>query len=122
VLSGHTHENTITPLPSVDQSSPDLGFREVKTASLRDFPQELRTNDIIRNSDNTILVFTTDIDPAVRDGSPAGISRFRAIASHKIFNNSVTELPTGAYNAGLVKQLTPAMQVKIQELGNPVSP
>ena len=69
--------------------------------------------DIVRNSDNTVSIFATDVDPAVRSGSLAGMSRSYAIASHQIFNNSINYPPTGAYNAELVKQLTPAMQAKI---------
>jgi metallophosphoesterase (TIGR03768 family) len=116
-ISGHTHENTVTALPSTDPGHPELGFWEVETASLRDFPQQFRTFEIVRNSDNTVSIFTTDVDPAVRNGSLAGMSRSYAIASHEIFNNSVTELPTGSYNAELVKQLTPEMQAKIQNYG-----
>jgi metallophosphoesterase (TIGR03768 family) len=117
-MSGHTHENTVTSMPSTDPAHPELGFWEVETASLRDFPQQFRTFDIVLNSDNTVSIFTTDVDPAVRNGSLAGMSRSYAIASHEIFNNSVTELPTGSYNAELVKQLTPEMQARIQNYGN----
>jgi len=85
---------------------------------LRDFPQQFRTFEIVRNSDNTVSIFTTDVDPAVRNGSIAEMSRSYAIASHMIFNNSVTELPTGSYNAELIKQLTPEMQVRIQGYGH----
>ena len=119
-LSGHVHENTVTAFPSPDPNRPELGFWEVETASLRDFPQQFRTFDIVRNSDNTVSVFTTDVDPAVREGSIADKSRSYAIATHQIFKNSVNLLPSGSYNAELVKQLTPEMQAKIQNYGTRV--
>ena len=117
-MSGHTHANSVTALPSPDPAHPELGFWEVETPSIRDFPQEFRMFDIVRNTDNTVSIFATDVDPAVRSGSIAGMSRSYAIASHQIFNNSINYPPTGVYNAELVKQLTPAMQAKIQNYGN----
>lgn len=112
-MSGHTHANSVTAMPSPDPAHPELGFWEVETPSLRDFPQEFRMFDIVRNSDNTVSIFASDVDPAVRSESLAGMSRSYAVASHQIFNNSISYPPTGAYNAELVKQLTPAMQAKI---------
>ncbi|MDD2835444.1 MAG: TIGR03768 family metallophosphoesterase [Methanothrix sp.] len=112
-IAGHRHLNTITAFKSPDDERPELGFWEVETSSLRDFPQQLRTFEIVRNSDNTVSIFTTDVDPAVKDGSPAAISRSYAIASQKIFNNPLAAAPTGSYNAELVKQLTPEMQEKL---------
>jgi metallophosphoesterase (TIGR03768 family) len=116
-MSGHTHQNTVTAMPSPDPIHPELGFWVVETASLRDFPQQFRTFDIVRNSDNTISVFTTDVDPAVRSRSLAETSRSYAVASHELFNTFLTGAPGGSYNAELVKELTPEMQVKIQNLG-----
>lgn len=113
-ISGHRHLNTITALKSPDDTRPELGFWEVETASLREFPQQIRTFEIVRNSDNTISIFATNVDPAVRDGSPAALARSYAIAAHQIFNDPKNLMPSGAYNAELVKQLTPQMQVKIQ--------
>ena len=115
-MAGHTHENSVTALPSKDPNHPELGFWEVETPSLRDYPQEFRMFDIVRNRDNTISIFATDVDPAVRKGTLAEMSRSYAIASHEIFNSSIYYPPTGVYNAELVKQLTPAMQAKIQAL------
>ena len=116
-VSGHRHLNTITALKSPDPNRPELGFWEVETASLREFPQQLRTFEIVRNSDNTISIFATNVDPAVRDGSPVALSRSYAIAAHQIFNDPKNLMPSGAYNAELVKQLTPQMQIKIQNYG-----
>jgi hypothetical protein len=75
---------------------------------------------IVRNSDNTVSIFTTDVDPSVRDGSLAAKSRSYAIATHQIFNTTIGPMPSGSYNAELVKQLMPEMQVKIQSYGTPV--
>jgi metallophosphoesterase (TIGR03768 family) len=113
-IAGHRHLNTITAFKSPDDERPELGFWEVETSSLRDFPQQLRTFEIVRNSDNTVSIFTTDIDPAVKDGSFAAISRSYAIAAQQIFNNPLAVAPTGSYNAELVKQLTPEMQAKLR--------
>jgi hypothetical protein len=44
---------------------PTLAFWEVETCSLRDHPQQFRTFDIRRNSDNTVSIIITDVDPAV---------------------------------------------------------
>jgi len=65
-LAEHVHRNTVTAFPSTDPYHPELGFREVETASLRNFPQEFRTFEIIRNSDNTISIFATDVDLSLR--------------------------------------------------------
>lgn len=119
-VSGHRHQNTITALKSPDPGHPELGFWEVETASLREFPQQFRTFEIVRNSDNTVSIFTTDVDPSVSKGSPAATSRSYAIAAHQIFNLTAESMPSGSYNAELVKQLSPEMQVKIQNSGTPI--
>jgi len=112
-LSGHRHLNTITALKSPDTNRPELGFWEVETSSLREFPQQFRTFNIMRNSDDTISIFTTNVDPAVQEGSLAALSRSYAIGANQIFN-----VPTNSsYNAELVKQLSPEMQIKIQDYG-----
>jgi len=115
-VSGHRHLNTITALKSPDAARPELGFWEVETSSLREFPQQFRTFDIVRNSDNTLSIFTADVDPAVREGSPAALSRTYALAAHQAFGMELM----GPYNAELVKQLTPEMQAKIQNYGTPM--
>ena len=121
-ISGHRHQNTVTALKSPDPNRPELGFWEVETSSLREFPQQFRTFEIVRNNDNTISIFTTDVDPAVKDGSFAAISRSYAIAAMQIFNINLELLPTGSvsYNAELVKQLSPEMQAKMKNYGTPI--
>jgi metallophosphoesterase (TIGR03768 family) len=121
-VSGHRHYNTITPQVSPDPDHPELGFWEVETSSLRDFPQQFRTFDIVRNSDSTISIFATDVDPAVQEGTIAAQSRSYGIAAMEIFNNTFPYPPSGSYNAELVKQLSPEMQEKIQNYGTPINP
>jgi metallophosphoesterase (TIGR03768 family) len=118
-VSGHRHLNTVTAFKSGDASHPENGFWEVETKSLREFPQQFRTFDIVRNSDNTISIFTTNVDPDVKNGSLAAVSRSYAIASNQIYGMSEAPQPTGSvsYNAELVKPLSPAMQAKIQNFG-----
>lgn len=112
-VSGHRHLNVVTAMKSPDPKRPELGFWEVETSSLREFPQQFRTFDIARNSDGTISIFATNVDPAVKEGSFAALSRSYAIAAKQIFNYSLPLVPSSSYNAELVKQLTPEMQAKI---------
>jgi metallophosphoesterase (TIGR03768 family) len=121
-IAGHQHNNQVKPFKSPDPNHPELGFWEVQTPSLRDFPQQFRTFDIVRNTDNTISIIITDVDPAVRDGSPAAMSRFYAIAARELYNTPTSpSTPTSTYNAELIKQLSPEMQTKIQNYGTPIS-
>ena len=118
-MAGHRHKSVVTPQPSPDPSHPELGFREVETASLRDFPQEFRTFDVRRNSDNTVSIIVTDVDPAVTPGSPAAKSRGYGIGASRIYAMyPITDTTSHAYNAELVKQLTPAMQAVIANCGS----
>jgi metallophosphoesterase (TIGR03768 family) len=117
-VAGHRHINAVTKLPSPDSSHPELGFWEVETCSLLQFPQQFRTFRIVRNSDNTISIFATDVPPAVKKGSIADKSRKYAIGLQQIANEGP---PLSSYNAELVKQLTPIMQAKIKKCGKPIS-
>ena len=122
LIAGHRHKNTITPMPSPDPAHPERGFWEVETPSLRDFPQQLRTFDIRRNTDNTVSIVTTDVDPQVEEGTPAGDSRGYAIGASRLFGNTrLGDITSHSYNAELVKALSPAMQAKIAALGTPMS-
>jgi hypothetical protein len=115
--------NVVTPQPSPDPTNhPEYGFWEVETPSLRDFPQQFRTWEILRNSDNSISILTTDVDPVVEPGSPADKSRGYAIGAARISGGkaSFTDTSSHAYNAELVKQLSPAMQTNIARYGGPL--
>jgi len=122
-IAGHVHMNRVIPQPSSDPAHPENGFWEVWTPSLRDFPREFRTFEIFRNTDNTVSILTTDIDPEVIPGSPADISRGYVVAASRIFGNPSTSLAdTNSYvlNAELVKTLSPAMQTVIAGYGEPL--
>ena len=99
---------------------PERSFWEVETASLRDFPQQLRTFEIRRNARQY------DFHPYHRRrsrgeaGSPAAKSRGYAIGVARIFAATpaiLADTTSHAYNAELVKQLTPEMQAKIAKYG-----
>jgi metallophosphoesterase (TIGR03768 family) len=121
--AGHRHYNSITAFKSPDPARPELGFWQVETSSLRDFPQQFRTFEIIRNNDGTISILATNVDPAVRPGSPAATSRGYAIAVEQIVSsNKLTDQPkplrpTGSYNAELVMPLSPDMSATIRKYG-----
>jgi hypothetical protein len=120
-MCGHTHQNNIIPQPF--PGSPEFGFWEVQTASLRDFPQEFRTFEILRNTDNSISILVTDIDPEVTANSPAAVSRGYAVGAARIFVTpctSLTDTNSYAHNAELLKLLTPHMQTKIAGYGGPL--
>jgi metallophosphoesterase (TIGR03768 family) len=120
LVAGHRHLNAITPFKSPDIARPELGFWQVETSSLRDFPQQFRQFDIVRNSDETISILAVNVDTAVRDGSLAAASRSYSIAAAQIYGASKLAQgrpaahPAGSYNAELVKQLTPEMQAKLR--------
>ncbi|MCX6991771.1 MAG: TIGR03768 family metallophosphoesterase [Kiritimatiellaeota bacterium] len=121
VMAGHRHVNVVTPFPSPDPSHPEYGFWEVETPSLRDFPRQFRTWDIRRNSDNSISILTTDVDPQVESNTPAWKSLGYGIGADRIFGDiSFTDTSSHTYNAELVKKLTPAMQAKIARYGVPL--
>jgi metallophosphoesterase (TIGR03768 family) len=123
-VSGHRHVNVVTPLlynVADPNDHPENSFWEVETASLRDFPQQFRTFDIRRNSDNNISIVITNVDTAVVDGSPAAKSRGYAVASSRIFgadDNKRASTASKSYNAELIKKLTPAMQAIIATKGS----
>ena len=116
-IAGHRHRNPVTAFTSPDADRPELGFWEIETSSLRDFPQQFRTFEIARHGDDTVSILTTDVDPAMEDGSPAAISRTYAVAAQQIFNNPVGLLPTCSYNAELMVRLSPTMQAELNRQG-----
>lgn len=116
IIAGHRHVNAVTPFISPDANHPELGFWQVETPSLRDYPQQPRTFEIFVNNDKTISILATDVDTAVKEGSLAAISRSYAVAAQEFFNNQIGYLPYGSYNCELYKQLTPEMQAVVSRL------
>jgi hypothetical protein len=127
-ISGHRHLNTVKAFLSPDPlNAPEKGFWEVETSSLRDFPQQFRTFAVYLNSDYTISIVTTNVDPAVKDDSLAAKSREYAVATGQIVgadiygynptnDPTIKPMSTGSYNAELIKQLSPEMQEKLKSL------
>ncbi|MDD4242382.1 MAG: TIGR03768 family metallophosphoesterase [Smithellaceae bacterium] len=129
-VAGHRHLNTVKAFLSPDPAgAPEKGFWHVESPSLRDFPQQFRTFEIYLNSDATLSIVATDVDPAVADGTPAATSRKYAVAAAQIVKTrevttkwnptndpTIKPMPTGSYNAELVKELSPAMKAKIKTL------
>jgi hypothetical protein len=117
------HRNNIKPQRSPYLDRPEYGFWEVENPSLRDMPQEFRTYEILRNTDNSISIRVTDIDPDAPTNSQADISRGFSVGASRIFGVPSTNLTdTASYteNGELVKLLTPPMQAKIASLGEPL--
>jgi metallophosphoesterase (TIGR03768 family) len=122
VMAGHRHLNVVTPFPSQDPAHPEYGFWEVETASLRDFPRQFRTWKILRNSDNSVSIVTTDVDPHAVTNSPAWKSIGYGVGAGRLFGNiELTNTYSHTYNAELVKQLTTNMQAKIALFGLPIN-
>ncbi len=103
-IAGHRHRNTVKAFLPPANGGPENGFWQVETSSLRDFPQQFRTFDLYLNSDCSISIVVTNVDPAVAEGTPAGKSRSYAIATQQIVHNdmipnssnvSVMQLPDG---------------------------
>ena len=131
-LAGHTHRNCVTPKPSPD-GNPENSFWVVETPSLRDFPQQFRHLEIVRNRDNSISIFTHNVDTAINpvpagngSVSPAWNSRHYAIGTTEIFQYPINLAPnasplSGVYNVELVKHLSAAMQAKLAQIGPKVN-
>ena len=118
-MSGHRHINTVTPQPAPEGKGPEFGFWEVETSSLRDFPQQFRTFKIVRNNDNTVSIFVTDVDPAVQGDSPAAQSRGYAIGANRISAGvpGLTDTTSRAYNAELIKPLPAPSTMSVSVTG-----
>ena len=132
-VAGHVHRNTITPHPVINNpdaqpADPDYGFGfwHVETPSLRDFPRQFRTFQIVVNSDKTTLsILAVDVDPAPAVGSPAYKSRTNSVAAMQIFDVQTwyqgygVDTSSGVLNAELViqmDQLTPKLANKLLNL------
>lgn len=134
-IAGHRHVNTVKAFV---HNNAEQGFWQVETASLLDFPQQMRLFDISLNSDYTISIDVTNVNAAVKEGTPAWKAFKYAVAAQQITQNDFNPKinwadpkytvdgidPTikpidphsGAYNAKLLKQLSPTMQAKMQLL------
>ncbi len=60
-VNGHTHENTVTPRAAGNRPG---GLWELTTASHIDWPEQVRTVEIVDNSDGTLSIFGTIVDSA----------------------------------------------------------
>jgi len=117
-MAGHRHVNVVTPQPD-PSGDPTLGFWEVETCSLRDFPQQFRTFDIRRNHDNTVSIIITNVDPAATGDSPAYKSRGYAIGAARVYGTYPrTDVTSHSYNAELIVQVTSVMQSVISQAGS----
>ncbi len=121
-VAGHRHVNQIKAFPSNNSNTPENGFWQVETKSLREFPQQFRTIDIVRNNDNTLSFFAAAVDPEVKPGSFADVSRSYAIASSQIYDILAPIPGTGPMvdNAELIVPLSTKMQDIIKAFGTPV--
>lgn len=118
-IAGHRHVNVVTPQPYTGTpADPTRSFWVVETSSLRDFPQQFRTFALDSHTDGNVSITVTNVDPIVVPGSPADKARSWAIGTARVFGGATTSADTGshAYNAVLVKQLTPTMQAVIRGL------
>ena len=129
-IAGHRHMNVVKAFPSADPSRPEQGFWQVETSSLRDFPQQFRTFRNFPECRRNNSIVTTNVDPAVAEGTPAAKSRAGAVAANQIVrkgagivfewnptqDGSIRKMPTGSYNAELLKTLSPAMKQKMKAL------
>ncbi|MDA3876090.1 MAG: TIGR03768 family metallophosphoesterase [Halothiobacillus sp.] len=121
VTAGHRHMNVITPFPATEGQPVENGFWEVECPSLRDFPQQFRTYEILRNTDHTISIKVTSVDPEHEAGSPSEKSLGYAIATRRVYGpDAPTDESSKNANGELVVALTPAMQSIIAGVGRPL--
>jgi len=89
-IAGHRHLNVVKAFKPFDPPGPpEQAFWQVETSSLRDWPQQFRTFDIYLNSDYSISIVATNVDPSVAEGTPAAASRTCAIAVQQITRNNM---------------------------------
>jgi metallophosphoesterase (TIGR03768 family) len=121
VTAGHRHMNVITPFPAPDGLPPEAGFWQVECPSLRDFPQQFRTYEIFRNTDRTVSIKVTSVDPEHVADSPSAKSLGYAVATRRVYGlDSFTEVSSKNANGELIVPLSAAMQSKIAACGRPL--
>jgi metallophosphoesterase (TIGR03768 family) len=135
-IAGHRHLNVVKAFQSPEPDRPELGFWQVETSSLRDFPQQIRQVEILSHDDSTVSILVTNIDPAVKEGTPAATSRTYAVLTEQRYphpgiyqsgcdkdptprycsDNSIRPIPSGSYSAELLKKVSPRMAAKLDSL------
>jgi hypothetical protein len=93
LIAGHRHVNTVKAFV---HDEPERGFWQVETASLHDFPQQMRLFNIELNSDYTIAMDVINVDPAVKEGTPAYKALKYAVAAivrYQKIKNQIVTLP-----------------------------
>lgn len=88
-IAGHRHLNVVKAFPPHASEPKERGFWHVETSSLRDFPQQFRTFEILLNSDYSVSIVATNVDPSVAAGTPAATSRTYAVATQQIVQTAV---------------------------------
>jgi hypothetical protein len=122
-ISGHRHQNTVTVQPAPQGQGPEFGFWEVETSSLRDFPQQFRTFKLVKNSNNSLSIVITNVDPAVQSdpdvapSTPAAKSRGYAIGAGRISSGLLNDTGSHAYNAELIKDLPTPYTITVHVSG-----
>jgi len=112
MVAGHRHLNAVKEFPSSDPNHPENGFWQVETKSLREFPEQFRVFEIAVNSDKSVSIIATDVDPVMGEGTVAALGRANAIAANQVYG--IEQDPaSGVCNAILLKQLTPTMQAVV---------
>jgi hypothetical protein len=104
-IAGHRHLNTVKAFPHA--SEPEKSFWQVETSSLRDYPQQFRTFEIYLNSNYTVSIVTTNVDPAVAEGTPAAKSRKYGIATQQIVQTDLTANNPNLLSLGSGKDTIP---------------
>jgi metallophosphoesterase (TIGR03768 family) len=89
LLAGHRHVNAVKAFKAPQGAPLEQGFWQIETSSLHDFPQQFRTLQVYLNSDYSISIVTVNVDPAVREGTPAESGRRMAIAAQQIVQNDM---------------------------------
>jgi hypothetical protein len=114
--SGHRHRNIVTaPVP--DPARPELGFWQVETASLRDFPSSSAPSRSTRTSTARSRSWRPTSTRSSGRHTGGDIPHY-AVAAQQIFDNPIGLLPSCAYNAELVVAVTDTLHARLARRGN----